>query len=352
MGDSIDGRLPWPGGSLPRKPPKPTPEVAFTFEQRFADVRQEAIMGKSQSGPPSKTRFQPGTSGNPNGRPRRTPDDGLSVRSSASAQATLEDGRRLVTMRDQGKARQVSLIEAVAAAQSKSALGGSVVAQRDKLDCFARIERVERLEIEAEHARIQDYKDRIHRVREEAKSQRETFTEPLPHPDDIILIPGQWARFVGPMTPEEALAFEAKRKLRDTLLLQDELDEREFDIRENQSPDDRPGAALVLALQINSALPPRMRASNDDLIFHSVKLAGFTKRRLLKTLYRDWRSLGFDIPRGAVFRPRRFAINILKLLRELDANARANNIDLDGLEHGEFDASARAIFEKYGYEVP
>ena len=308
-------------------------------------------MGTGHSLPPQSSRFQPGKSGNPNGRPRRNADEDLSVRSSQIAQAILEDGRRLIKVRQNGGEREVSVIEAILAAQTKSAFDGSSVAQRDKIDRFDRVERVERLEIEAEHATAQDYKHRMHEAREIARSRGEKFDEPLPNPDDIILVPGKRPIFAGPMTPEEVVEVERKRKLRDTLLLQDEFDSREYASQPNPSRHDRPGAALLLALQVDSVLPPRLRATKNDLTHHFLKLARYTRRELLKTLYREWRSLGYDIPRGKVFPPQRRAVNLLKLLRELDTNVRAKNVNLDNLGLGQFDATARAIFEKYGYAI-
>lgn len=102
--------------------------------------------------PPKSTRFVKGQSGNPNGRPK-----GTGTKLTASAKATLAAGAKMMTVRENGVAREISVVEGIELAQQKSALGGSSLAQKHFLDRHRAAEMERRAEVEAEIAWGEDF---------------------------------------------------------------------------------------------------------------------------------------------------------------------------------------------------
>lgn len=84
--------------------------------------------------PPKHARFQPGTSGNPAGRPPGSKNLHTIVR---------ETGKKLVKVNGPGGPREVSLTEAVVMQVAKSAAQGDHRAQRQYLNLIASSEQVE-----------------------------------------------------------------------------------------------------------------------------------------------------------------------------------------------------------------
>jgi hypothetical protein len=132
--------------------------------------------------PPKATRFKPGQSGNPNGRPKkkRNPDE---ILLSKPVQAALRDEfLRPLTLAD---GTQVPAIRAVARATVASAVKGSAQAQRTVLQ-FG-----EGLEIRFHQERAENFKQ-AYLVREKAEQLLDSWTssgrpgvELLLHPADL-----------------------------------------------------------------------------------------------------------------------------------------------------------------------
>lgn len=102
--------------------------------------------------PPREHRFKPGQSGNPYGRPRKKVNGNKAgAKDDGSLDATL---RRVLDQSIQVKTprgvEQMTLMEAVLNAQFKSALGGSVFAQRETLTMAQALEVREEEKREAE----------------------------------------------------------------------------------------------------------------------------------------------------------------------------------------------------------
>lgn len=154
-----------------------------------------------------------------------------------------------------------------------------------------------------------------------AKKRGEAPPDPLPHPDDIVIEPGERVRFRGPVTEEEAEKFEEIGRLRDVLLMQHALDERSYDDVADRDLLDGPGSALLFAMIANSALPPRMQIDDLQMISIQMRYEGMPKRKLLKELFRAWRSLGVRPRRGFVFPPMRFGRDLLAMLYDITGRA-------------------------------
>ena len=85
--------------------------------------------------PPRHTQFQKGQSGNPGGRPRRSPAGRLE-------ELALHEAYRTTVVMEDGHAMPMPVIQAVLRRQLESAAGGNVRAQRDILAMIRDIEQV------------------------------------------------------------------------------------------------------------------------------------------------------------------------------------------------------------------
>src|SRR5262252_4696823 len=89
--------------------------------------------------PPRHTQFQKGQSGNPGGRPRRSPAGRL------DELALYEAYRTTIVMKD-GHAEPMPVIQAILRRQLQSARGGNARAQRDVLAMIRDIERAQSID--------------------------------------------------------------------------------------------------------------------------------------------------------------------------------------------------------------
>src|SRR5262249_26499712 len=86
-------------------------------------ANNEILFGVGSKRPPRHTQFKKGTTGNPMGRPRMKHLGPLSTQS-VNAMA-LKEGQRMISVREGDEVREISTMEALFRAQTKSALSGS-----------------------------------------------------------------------------------------------------------------------------------------------------------------------------------------------------------------------------------
>ena len=191
--------------------------------------------------PPKGNRFRKGQSGNPNGRPK-----GSGTKLTASAKATLAACAKMMTVRENGVAREISVVEGIELAQQKSALGGSSLAQKHFLDRHHAAELERRAELEADIEWGEELVARLRWLREVAIAQGKQTSMPYPHPDDVVIDPERGVRFIGPMDAEQDANLQWALKARDVLFAQDVFDHRCWNGAEDDDPDTRPGTGAVL----------------------------------------------------------------------------------------------------------
>jgi hypothetical protein len=309
------------------------------------EIREMLTYGVGYKRPPKTTRFRKGQSGNPRGRPKR---EDLGIGGSRSLDAlVLAEAERRVTIREGDETREITAVEAVQRSQLVSATKGSPHAQRNFLDRYGAAELRKRRQIEKQNEIWRQYVTRTRDEIAEAERNGDPPPNPLPHPDDVIIDHERGVRFVGPIDEEGATRFEETCRLRDILLMQQALDEREAGHPTRVDSNYEPGAALLLATILNESLPPRMRLSDQRLIIKLMDHETLTKRELLKRLYREWRALGYNFRRGAVSASMSFVRARLEFLYDLAAASIDGKIDLDAIVRGELDSNARRLFAKH-----
>ncbi|MBX9729390.1 MAG: hypothetical protein K2X31_10820, partial [Sphingopyxis sp.] len=173
--------------------------------------------------PPVEHRFRKGQSGNPLGRPRkarsstaRHPPNRLLGSHEPTNQLILEEGYRLVKVRDGETVREMPVNQAVLRAMLQNALKGNRLAQRD----FTMLMRT----IEAEQRALQiEYFQELATYKWDAEKEiarcRKLGIEPppmVPHPDDIKLDFNAGTALVdGPFTPGDKEQFDRLVERRD-----------------------------------------------------------------------------------------------------------------------------------------
>lgn len=321
------------------KPDRPGKLPAAAME----NLKHDMFFGTNPA-PAKGGRFKQGQSGNPKGRPKRAPEPNLSLGEQSVHAATLRESKRLVSIRENDATSQVTMADAIVRAQLASAAKGHPIAQRDAL---ARIERAQYEEarvIGKSHEFWERYRDESWAAIARAKREGSPIPNPLPHPDDIVIEPSMRVRFEGPCDAEEAARYARTCELRDALVMQYALDER----LDGEGP---PTGALLALDVLNRILPERMRLSDAALTYQLLRYEGMAKRELLKRVYRAWRALGTNLPRGWRFPSLERVKQRLEFGTDLLAGFKSGTLDVAAMSRGEFDETALDLMDKHDIAV-
>ncbi len=162
---------------LPAKPKLPAPSGSDA-------APEEVGYGK----PPIHSRFKPGQSGNPSGRPKgaknKKPKDRFEE---PLDQILLDEAYRDMLIQDGNGQRKMPAIQAVVRTVFHKALKGDHRSQRLMLEHTSRVEGRKRALAEAHVEAMMDYKLYWENELDRRQKRGITGPAPYPHPDDIIL---------------------------------------------------------------------------------------------------------------------------------------------------------------------
>ena len=155
--------------------------------------------------PPSETRFTPGRSGNPRGRPKGAKNKLPKLNEERLKSIVLEEAYRDITLRDGARNVTIPMAQAVMRSLAVNAAKGQHRAQRLFAEMLSTTERQHKALADEWLTTAMDYK--IEWDRELDRRARLGITdlpEPLPHPDHVkIDMNTGEARVEGPWTKEE-----------------------------------------------------------------------------------------------------------------------------------------------------
>jgi hypothetical protein len=160
--------------------------------------------------PPEATRFKPGQSGNPRGRPKGAKNKRPALHEERMKAIILDEAYRGIQVRDGDRNVTIPMAQAVMRSIAVNAAKGHARAQRLFAELLASTENANK----ALHDEWLDvaitYK--VEWEKELRRRERLGITdlpEPLPHPDDIIIDMNEGtARVVGPATKEEKAEYD------------------------------------------------------------------------------------------------------------------------------------------------
>jgi hypothetical protein len=160
--------------------------------------------------PPEATRFKPGQSGNPRGRPKGAKNKRPALHEQRMKEIILDEAYRGIQVRDGNRNVTIPMAQAVMRSIAVNAAKGHARAQRLFSELLASTENANK----ALHDEWLDVAITYKVEWEKELRRREQMgitdlPEPLPHPDDVIIDMNEGtARVVGPATKEEKAEYD------------------------------------------------------------------------------------------------------------------------------------------------
>jgi len=176
--------------------------------------------------PPVRSRFVPGQSGNPRGRPKGSRNRPPSPAHQAEGLRAIirKEAYRMVPINDAHGTTTIPIAQAVVRSLAVNAAKGSQRAQRLFTELLSTTEREDRREREAELGAALDYKIAWERELKRRRTLGIADPEPLPHPDHIeIDFQTGTVHIRGPATKQEKAAWARWDERR--LLFEEEMSE-------------------------------------------------------------------------------------------------------------------------------
>ncbi len=168
--------------------------------------------------PPVDTRFKPGRSGNPLGRPKGAKNKANrlpALNEERMKAVVIEEAYRMIGVRDGDRLVEIPVIQAVIRSIALNAAKGDQRSQRMFADLLQWVEREDKASHDEWVNAALDYKIEWECELERRKKCGETGPEPIPHPDDIAMNmnTGQ-IEVKGPMTKEEKVKWDRAREFK------------------------------------------------------------------------------------------------------------------------------------------
>lgn len=159
--------------------------------------------------PPAASRFKPGQSGNPRGRPSGSRNSTHPLNEERLKSIILDEAYRTISVNDVNGPITISMAQAVIRSLAVSAAKGSQRAQRLFTQLLAAVERDNKELHDRWLETAIDYKTQWERELERRKRIGIEAPDPVPHPDHVVIdMHTGTVRITGPMTKEEKIVWD------------------------------------------------------------------------------------------------------------------------------------------------
>ena len=188
--------------------------------------------------PPEASRFKPGTSGNPKGRPKGSKNKRPGMHEERLKEIILDEAYRGVTVRDGDRNVTIPMAQAVMCSIAVNAAKGHSRAQRLFAELLAQTESARKNLHDRLLETAIEYKVSWEReLRRRDLMGITDLPEPLPHPDHVrVDFREGTVRFVGPMSKEEKAEWDDMLRWRQVLL--DNIEGLEDALETEDDPDE------------------------------------------------------------------------------------------------------------------
>lgn len=159
--------------------------------------------------PPTSTRFKPGISGNPGGRPRGAKNKQPELNEERLKQIILGEAYRYITINEGGKNNSITMAEAVMRSIAVNAAKGEHRSQKMFVELVNSTEAANKAIYNEYLLTMIEYKHFWEEELERRRAYNINAPEPLPHPDDVTIDMKSGKVIIkGPMTKEEKIEWD------------------------------------------------------------------------------------------------------------------------------------------------